>query len=161
EQFARAFRAWDKSMDLDRDPTEVVAARLGGQPPPVVEQVVAGLEAWLGYRRRRGDAAGCRRPLAPADRLDGDEGTRQGRAVGAGGGRAGGRAGAALTSVLLPFSAFGEEYRGPARRRLEQRAEARAAARQPVLGVLALARALAEAGDNVGAERLLRRALAV
>jgi serine/threonine-protein kinase len=79
EQFARAFRTW--GLDIDPDPLEAVAARLGGQPRPVVEQVVAGLEAWLLDRRRRKDTAGWQRLLALADRLDSDAGRRAVRAL--------------------------------------------------------------------------------
>jgi serine/threonine-protein kinase len=158
EQFIQAFRTW--GLDIDGDPPDAVAARLGGQPRPVVEQVVAGLEAWLLDRRRRKDTAGGRRLLRLADRLDGDAGRRQVRALLAGDRLAGERAVAALTPVLLPWSALGAPYRGPARRRLEARAGKLDAGREPVLGVLLLARALFDAGEAPGAERLLRRVLA-
>src|SRR5262249_41378486 len=52
EQFATAFRRWDSSLDLDRMPLEEVLKRVQAQPPPVVEEVIAGLEAWMLQRRQ-------------------------------------------------------------------------------------------------------------
>jgi tetratricopeptide (TPR) repeat protein len=160
QQFTQAFRAWDEEMDIDRGPLDVIVARLGGQPKPVVEQVVAGLEAWMIDRRRRKDTVGWQRLLRLADRLDGDRDRQGVRALLAGDRLAGERAVAALTPVLLPLSALAEPYRGPTRRRLEQQAVKVDAAREPALAVLSLARALERAGAAPEAEALLRRVLA-
>jgi serine/threonine-protein kinase len=159
EQFTRAFRAWDKEIDIERDPVEVVAARLGGQPRQVVEQMVAVLEAWM-LGRRYSDRAGSERLLRLANLLDDDRGRREVRGLLVGNRLTGERAIAALTPVLLPWSVLGEPYRGPARRRLEERADKLDTAKEPVLGVVSLARALGRAGAAPEAERLLRRVLA-
>src|SRR5262249_6493189 len=60
-QFAAAFRRW--GADIDREPVAKVAARLGAQPRPVVQEVVAGLDEWALERRRQGrPEAAWRRP---------------------------------------------------------------------------------------------------
>src|SRR5262249_21915185 len=47
EQFAAAFRRWDPDLDIDHTPLEEISKRLQSQPPPVVQEVVAALEAWM------------------------------------------------------------------------------------------------------------------
>ena len=58
------------------DDVELLAeevARLGEQPGPVVQEVVAGLDAWALVRRRaKRPEADWRRLSAVADRLDGE-----------------------------------------------------------------------------------------
>src|SRR5262249_898023 len=103
EQFARAFRTW--GVGVAGDPADAGGGRGG-----VEEQVVAGLETWMIDRGRRGDREGAERLLALADRLDGDAGRRRVRALLAGDRLVGERAVAALTPVLLPYSALGGEY---------------------------------------------------
>jgi hypothetical protein len=51
QRFAEAFRVWDASMDIDRDPLDELTARLGGQPKPEVEQVVVSLDEWTLLRK--------------------------------------------------------------------------------------------------------------
>src|SRR5262249_15136432 len=65
-----------------------------------------------------------------------------------------------LSKVLLPWSALGGLKAGEGQQRLSQLAQAVDPARTPVLSVLSLARALLQAGDVPGTERLLRAVLA-
>src|SRR5207244_13392303 len=51
EQFTAAFRRWDASLDIDHTSLEEIVSRLKAQPALVVEEIVAGLEAWLLERR--------------------------------------------------------------------------------------------------------------
>src|SRR5262249_61920710 len=67
-----------------------------------------------------------------------------------------GRAGRAL----VPWLAASELFLGPDTRRLRELAGQIDPANEPVLGVLALARALEAAGDAQGAEGVFRAALA-
>src|SRR5262249_55008436 len=62
--------------------------------------------------------------------------------------------------ALAPWLAAPELFAGPGTRRLRELAEQIDPAKEPVLGVLALARALEAAGDAQGAEGVLRDALA-
>jgi tetratricopeptide (TPR) repeat protein len=161
EQFRAAWREWDPTFDVDALPTEKAAARLRRRPAGVVTEVIAALDAGAAQRRWQGlprekwqplvDLAGAlddprsgRRELR--DLLARDN-LRRERGLGA--------LAMALRPVPIPFDAgLGED-----RTRLRQLAEVTDAASEPVLGLLTLVAALWEAGDEAGAERLLRDAL--
>src|SRR5262249_30755943 len=71
DQFAAAFRRWDPDLDIDRTPLEEVSKRLRSQPPPLVQEVVAGLDAWMLQRRQqKGKAGDWQRLLRLANALD-------------------------------------------------------------------------------------------
>jgi serine/threonine-protein kinase len=162
EQFAAAFREWDRAFDLDVLPTEEAAARLKGRPRAVVTEVIAALDEWAGERRRRGRAAAQVQRVADlAQALDDapDSQRRELRALLARGNlgreRALGALALALRPVPVPFDAgLGED-----RQRLRRLAAQADAAKEPALALLTLARALHVAGDDSLAEQLLRAAV--
>jgi eukaryotic-like serine/threonine-protein kinase len=160
EQFREAFRAW--GLDVDATPTSAAAARLSQRPAAVVVEVVAGLDQWAGERRRQGrPRAECERPAALARALDDDPGSRRRelRAMLARGHlereRALGLLALALRPVPVPFDAGW----GADRSRLRQLAATTDVSTEPVLGLLTLVRALRGAGDDAGAQDLLRAAV--
>jgi serine/threonine-protein kinase len=159
EQFRAAFREW--GLDLDATAAAEIIARLKARPPAVVAEVIAALDEWAAEEHQRGHpAAQWRRLTELATTLDepatnrselrallARDGLRRERALGA--------LAVALRPVPVPFDAgLGDD-----RSRLRQLAEQADPEREPVLGVLTLARTLAAAGDDRGAERLLRGAL--
>src|SRR5262249_55229189 len=135
--------------------------RLKAQPPSVVEEVVAGLEAWMLQRRQqKGNAEKWQRLLRLANQLDANERRREIR----------GLLGSEqlqrewvigeLSKGLLPWSALWGPVTGKARQQLAHRSAAVNPRREPVLGLVSLARALKEAGNAGEAERVLRLSLA-
>src|SRR5262249_44818874 len=157
ERFGARLRRW--GLALDGGAPAGAAARLGGLPGPVLEEVTAGLDAWMLERRRRA-AAGWENLRRLADHLDRSAWRRRVRHLLAGDRLRHERAAAALTGGLLPWSALLPPAAGGRRRRLRELAGGVAPAREAVLSVITLARALAEAGDGEGAEGLVRSALA-
>jgi tetratricopeptide (TPR) repeat protein len=161
EQFARAFREWDATFDVDKLSAAEAAARLKARPA-VQAEVVAALDEWASERRRQGMAEARWRRLSDlATALDDPGTTRQGelRRLMAGGTlqreRALGLLALALRPVPVPFDAgLGQD-----RQRLRQLAEKTDVAGEPVLGLLSLARALLASGDDLLAERLLGAAV--
>ncbi|HEX5271698.1 MAG TPA: tetratricopeptide repeat protein, partial [Gemmataceae bacterium] len=161
-QFHDAFREWDPSFDVDALPTAAAADRLRRLGPALTEAIAA-LDAWSAARQRlRMPPESWQAPARVADALDdgpGAERRRELRAIVARGSlpreRALGALAAALRPVPVPFDAAPGEDRA----RLRRLAEETSAADEPVLGLLTLARALRSAGDDAGAERLLRAAL--
>jgi tetratricopeptide (TPR) repeat protein len=130
-------------------------------PAAVLTEVVAALDEWAAERRRAGQAADAQRlaDLAAAlddapdsarrklhDRLDGRDPARERALV---------TLLAALRPVPVPFDP------GPldVLERLRGLAAETDVTREPVLGLLTLARALREAGDDSAAEDLLRSAV--
>jgi hypothetical protein len=69
-QYASAFRRWDAALDLDRMPLEQVVAMFQAQPEPVVQKVVAALDAWALERRNKHPESEWHRLLKVAERLD-------------------------------------------------------------------------------------------
>jgi serine/threonine-protein kinase len=137
EQYAAAFRRW--GLDVDHTAEAEVVARLRQEPDVVVQELIAGLDAWMKARReQKRPAAEWRRLARVADQLDRDDRRRRLRALLAEDGPSRADAGAVL-----------REVRGG----IDPR-------REPVLTVLLLSRACAAAGDLVGAEEVLRRAAA-
>jgi serine/threonine-protein kinase len=160
EQFRAAFRAW--GLDVDATPTAAAAARLGARPAAVVAEVVAALDEWTSERRRQGrPPAECERLAALAQALDAEPGSkrRELRAMLARGQlgreRALGLLALALRPVPVPFDAgWGKD-----RSWLRRLATTTDVSTEPVLGLLTLVRALGVAGDEAGAQELLRAAV--
>src|SRR5205823_6760933 len=123
EQFAGAFRRW--GIDLDKEPLEALVERCEAQPRPVVDEMVAGLEQWMLERRRQKQVeARWRKLLDVADRLDRDKHRRE------------------LRHLRIA------RLRQQDRLRLRELAGKLDPFREPVLGVLTLARTLREAGED-------------
>jgi tetratricopeptide (TPR) repeat protein len=162
EQFTTAFRSW--SLDVDATPTAQAVQRLKTRPAAVVAEVAAALDEWAGERRRqRTTEASWRRLADLAGALDEAPTSRrrQLRELLARDGlareRALGLLGMALRPVPVPFDGGA----GPDRDRLRQLARRVDVSAEPSLGVLMLARALREAGDEAAAAQLLRDAVQV
>jgi serine/threonine-protein kinase len=148
--YTAAFRRW--GLDVDGTPEEEVVRRLGAEPAPVVQDVIAALDHWMLHRRLHGHPeAAWGRLHRLADRLDHDPRHRQLRALLV---RVAPRPGAGLAA--LPRW---ELERQCARRELLELRRSIDPRTAPVLTVLLLARAFDLVGDSVGAERLLREAV--
>jgi tetratricopeptide (TPR) repeat protein len=143
EQFAAAFRRWDKDLDVDGGDESQVAERLQKEPPVVVEQIVAALDAWM-LKRREAYRPGTdwRRLFRLADRLDrplDENGQRR----------------------QLRECALGETM--PRTERVTKLQELRNrvdSTNAPVLNLVLMARAYAFAGDVPAAEQVLHHAVA-
>src|SRR5207253_9747125 len=69
EQYAAAFRRW--GLDVDGRAEAEVAERLRQEPDVVVQELIAGLDAWMMERRSRGrPEAEWRRLFRVAEQLD-------------------------------------------------------------------------------------------
>jgi tetratricopeptide (TPR) repeat protein/tRNA A-37 threonylcarbamoyl transferase component Bud32 len=150
QQFASAFRHWDAGLDFDRTPSEQIVAQLQAQPEPVVQEVVAALDEWALERRRRGrpeDQDKGRRLLEVAERLDRNDRRKEVR-----------RLLAASPQKLTPATAVQWDKVRADLRHLSTKMDER---REPVLGLLSLARVLQAFEEEQTAERLLRSAVAV
>jgi tetratricopeptide (TPR) repeat protein len=159
ERFTAAFRVW--GVDVDTESAERVVARLSEQPAPVVQEVVAGLDEWaLARRRDKRPEKDLRRLSEVADRLDDDPRRRELRRLRESGALQRKREAARTARALAPWLAVPKVFVGPSIRRLRELVGQMDPAKEPVLGVMALARALEEAGDAPGAERVFRVALA-
>jgi tetratricopeptide (TPR) repeat protein len=160
EQFAAAFRRW--GLDVDGTAAGEAAALLKARPAAVVAEVVAALDEWASERRRQGKPAAEWQRLAElAALLDDDPGwqRRELRAILARGRLPLERALDVLSAVLRPVPVPVEAPLGQDRARLRQLAEQADPEAEPALGLLTLARALGEAGEDARAERLLRAAV--
>jgi serine/threonine-protein kinase len=158
QQFARVFRDW--GLDVDAVSTADAAARLRRRPAAVVTEVVAALDDWAGERRRQ-NAPGWRRPADLANALEARESKRSELQGILTRGRLPleqplGVLLAAMRPVPIPCVLPLEDGM-----RLRQLAARTDPAREPLLGLLTLAEALRQAGDDPGAERLLRAAVRV
>jgi serine/threonine-protein kinase len=159
EQFKAAFREWDPAFDVDALSTEGAATRLKERPKAVLTEVVAALDEWAIERQRAKPAGDWRRVAELASALDDADARRRELRTLLGRNhlqweRALGQLSMALRPVPVPFDAG----LGHDRARLRQLAREVDAASVPVLGLLTLTRALRLAGDDAGAERLLREA---
>jgi serine/threonine-protein kinase len=159
EQYAAAFRRW--GLDVDEAPEAEVVARLGAEPGPVVQEVVAGLDSWMLERRRqKRPEAQWRRLYRVADQLDRSERRRRLRAMlvdGQATPRAEGVAG--VVGAGSPWLALLELGHGHAYRPLPELKRKIDPRTEPALTVLLLASACAAGGDEAGAERVLRLAV--
>jgi serine/threonine-protein kinase len=133
KQFTAAFRLW--GLDVDRTPVAEAVTRLRALPPPVIQQVVAGLDTWAQDRRDRRSPGDWQRLHELADRLDNHARRREIRRIQA----------SSQPNVV---------------RRLRELAASLAATREPVLGVVTLSRALEVAKETRLAEQVLEAALA-
>jgi tetratricopeptide (TPR) repeat protein len=164
EQFAGAFRRW--GVDIDQTPADELVARLEKEPAPVVQEVIAALDAWLVARRYqrprpRGKRhrPGWQRLVLLADKLDKDADNRELRRLLSSGEVERQAAIEGLTRVLLPWSSLPEAQRGALQHRLRERAAAVLRAGGPALGLYLPVVALEMLGDARGAERVLRAAV--
>jgi tetratricopeptide (TPR) repeat protein len=162
EQFKLAFREWDPTFDVDAVLPEEAVSRLKGRPTAVVMEVIAALDEWATDRRQQGMPREKWQPLADlatALEPDADSQRRELREIlgrgHLGRERALGMLSMALRPVPVPFDAGLGDDRG----RVQHLARAAKPQGEPVLGLLTMARALLLAGDDAGAERLLRAAL--
>jgi serine/threonine-protein kinase len=162
QQFAAAFREWDPTFDVDTLSTTESAVRLRDRPAAVRAEVIAALDEWTSERRmRRMSEAKWRRVADLAAALDDEQGARRGelRQLLAGGTlereRALGMLALAMRPVPLPFDAG----LGRDRQRLRRLVEKTDVAKEPVLGLLTMSRALVASGDDVLADRLLAAAV--
>jgi serine/threonine-protein kinase len=167
QQYARAFRRW--GLDLERTPEDEVVARLQDEPAPVVQEVLAALDAWM-FRRRWAQLSSARGQKAPegewgrlvrlADRLDDSPTRRRLRALLARGARP-----QVGTAARMSVAAAGLGQPWAALAPLGPRGEERALrgkinpAREPALTVLLLARLSEIEWDHAGAEAVLRQAV--
>jgi serine/threonine-protein kinase len=156
EQFAEAFRRW--GMDVDRTAEDEVVARLRQEPDGVVQELIAGLDAWMLERWWNHSEEEWRRLARVADRLDRSEQHRRLRALLVGDAPPRAEAVAALVGAGSPWPALWELTRGNAWRRLREVRREIDPRKEPVLTVLLLARASLAAGDVAGAEEVLRQA---
>src|SRR5260370_40235170 len=79
-QYAGAFRRW--GLDVDRTAEAEVGERLSQEPDVVVQELIAGLDAWMIERRLRGRLdVEWRRLFRVADRLDRSDQRRRLRAL--------------------------------------------------------------------------------
>jgi serine/threonine-protein kinase len=137
EQYAVGFRRW--GLDVDRTAEAEVVARLHQEPDVVVQELIAGLDAWTRARReQKRPETEWRRLARVADQLDRDDRRRRLRAV---------------LAEAVPSRADAAAVLRELRTGIDPRKE-------PALTVLLLSRACAEAGDLAGAEEMLRRAVA-
>jgi tetratricopeptide (TPR) repeat protein len=163
EQYAAAFRRW--GLDVDRTKGAEASARLKDEPPAVLQDIIAALDAWMLERRaRKRPQQEWQRLRKLADRLDGGELGRQLRALLCGEAAPEALSAAALVGALAGPAAPWAALREPGRdqrlrlRGLRARLEV---GREPVLSVVLLAWASQEMGDSARAESVLRQALAV
>jgi Flp pilus assembly protein TadD len=134
EQYTAAFRQW--GLDVDGTPEADVVARLRQEPDVVVQELIAGLDAWMVERRTRlGSEADWRRLFRLADQLDHGDRSRRLRA-------------------LLAEATLGRETIAAGLREIHKDIDPRT---EPVLAVVLLSRVCAMAGDTAGAEAVLRQ----
>jgi serine/threonine-protein kinase len=158
EQYAAAFHGW--GLDVDGTAEADVVARLGAEPDPVVQEVIAALDTWtLARRRRHRPEAEWRRLSRIADRLDHSERHHRLRALLVGESPPRAESVAAFVGTGLPWPALWELARGDNWQRLREARGDIDPRTDPVLTVALLARAYAVVGDAAGAEQILREAV--
>jgi tetratricopeptide (TPR) repeat protein/tRNA A-37 threonylcarbamoyl transferase component Bud32 len=168
-QFWWAFRDWgvvvvDENRIIfnfsETKLTERVVERLGAQPAPVVQEIVASLDKWAALRRAQRPEVEWRRLNTVADQLDIDPRSKKLRGLRLSGALEQERKVAGAICALAPWLSASDLRLGPHARELREMAARLDPAREPVLGVIALAQGLEEVGDRSAAERVLRAALA-
>jgi serine/threonine-protein kinase len=158
-QYAGAFRRW--GLDVDETAEAEVAARLGAEPDPVVQELIAALDSWmLDRRRQKRPPVRWQRLVRVADLLDRSERRRRLRAWLVGNSLPRPEAVAGWVGAGSPWPALRAQAQNgdwlqllEIRREIDPRTE-------PVLTVVLLAVAFTAAGDDAGAEQVLARALA-
>jgi serine/threonine-protein kinase len=164
EQFQAAFRDWDATFDIDKLSTEEAATRLKGRPRAVLTEIVAALDEWTSERQRQLMPPEKRQPLAglaTALEQDDDSKRRELRDLATHGNLGRERALAVLALALRPVPIPFDAGLGRDRQRVQQLAREAKPETEPILGLLTLVRLLQAAGDEAGAERLLRAAIRV
>jgi serine/threonine-protein kinase len=158
EQYAAAFRRW--GLDVDRTAENEVVARLGAEPGPVVQELIAALDGWMLERRRqKRPEAQWRRLFRVADRLDRNKRHRRLRALLAGGSPPRAESVAGWIGLGSPWPTLWAQARGIDWRQLLEVRKEIDPRREPVLTVVLLAQAFAAVGDAAGAEQLLVQAV--
>jgi tetratricopeptide (TPR) repeat protein len=159
-QFAEAFRRRWPDLDIDQSDEATVVLRLGAEPQPVVDEVVAGLDSWLLYRRlRRQGEAKWQRLYRLAEQLDPNGRRRQLRGLLAGVSPPPLGMVASLGGVGLPWTALCPVEQGERWRQVVQLRQEIDVSREPALSVLLLARVCDFVGDAVGVQSVLLQAL--
>jgi tetratricopeptide (TPR) repeat protein len=149
EQFAAAFRLWEPDLDFDRNTVDEIVTRFESQPESVVQEVVSGLDTWALERAvKRQPEAKWRRLFDVAERLDHLDRRRELRRLLSRAGR---------SSTVRSDSSHQTKIRAE----LGQLSGKVDVYREPVLGLLALARVLEAVGEARKAETLLRSAVAI
>jgi serine/threonine-protein kinase len=160
-QYADAFQDWDPNLDIDRAPEAEVVARLREEPEPMVQEILAALDGWMLERRRQEcPEPEWRRLVRLTGQLDPEERRRGLRALLHEGPQPREEVVAGLTAVLLPWTGLCELEHGKHWRHLAELRHRMDPATEPVPGVVLLARACSARGDALGAEQVLRQALA-
>jgi serine/threonine-protein kinase len=156
-QYAAAFRNW--GLDMEGTAEAEVVERLRREPDVVLQEVIAGLDAWMMERRRqKRPEAEWRRLSRVADRLDRSDQQRRLRALLVGETPPRAEAVAGLVGIRSPWSALWELARGNGWRQLREVRKDIDPRKAPVLTVVLLAQACAAVGDTAGAEEVLRQA---
>jgi tetratricopeptide (TPR) repeat protein len=152
-EYAAAFRRW--GLDVDGTAEADAAARLAAEPEPVVQELIAALDAWALWRRQKRPGADWRRLFRVVDQLDRSDQRRQFRgllleAPGA-------EIVIAMVGATSPWQALSlvELRRGVALRRLRELRREIDPRKEPVLTVLLLAEMFVEAKDVASAEEVL------
>jgi serine/threonine-protein kinase len=157
DQYADAFRRW--GLDLDTTAEAEVVARIGAEPIPVLQEVIAALDGWMLERRQRTrPETDWRRLFRVAEQLDRSEHHRRLRVVLVGGSPLRAPIVAGLVGLGSPWPTLWEVTRGSAWRELlavQKDIDPRTA---PAQTVVLLAEAYATVGDTTAAEKLLRQA---
>ena len=157
QQYAAAFVRW--GLDVDATTEDEVVARLGAEPDPVVQELIAALDNWMMKRRQKRPQAEWRRLYRVADRLDRSDRRRRLRALLVGGAPARAESVAGAIGVGSPWLALWAQARGNAWRQLLELRKEIDPRKEPVLTVLLLAQVLAAVGDAASAEQLLSQAV--
>jgi tetratricopeptide (TPR) repeat protein len=156
-QHVEAFRRWDPTLDWTA--ADKVVARLRQEPEPVLQEIIAALDAWrlTWEMAKRPQVQG--RLLRIAAELDQSPMRRQVRALLARKPPPRDVLLAEWTRRSLPWTALCELERGRHWRRLLELRSQVDLTTEPVLSVLLLAQTSWGLGDEAGAEELLDRAL--
>jgi serine/threonine-protein kinase len=161
EQYAAALRRRWPDLDIDRSDPAVVVARLGDEPQPVVEEVLAGLDGWLLYRRQTQQFEAAQHLHRLAEQLDRNGRRRALRAVLSGEWPPPVGMVAGVGGLGLPWTALWQVEQGERWRQVMQLRQQVSVTQEPALSVVLLARACRVTGDFTGAESVLREAVTV
>jgi tetratricopeptide (TPR) repeat protein/tRNA A-37 threonylcarbamoyl transferase component Bud32 len=167
EQYADAFRDW--GLDVDRTDESAIVTRLQEEPQAVVQEVIAGLDAWMMERRRQQRLSSkqsnrlgksWRHLFGVVKQLDNNAQRRQLREMLVEGSLPHGEMVAGLLGAACPWPALWQLARGNAWQRLQALRREINPVTAPVLTMLLLAQASMVLGDGAGAEAWLRKTLA-
>jgi serine/threonine-protein kinase len=157
-QYSAAFRHW--GLDVDSTAEAELVERLREEPDVVVQELIAGLDAWMIVRRRQHPEGDWRRLFLVAEHLDRSDRRRQLRSWLVGGSSPRAEAVAGLVAFGSPWPALWDlEHNSGLWELLEVRMKMNPRT-EPVLTVVLLAEACAAVGNVAGAEEVLRQAVA-